>query len=135
MGIPEKKPDIVVEVAAILAATLPIPGPTTVIVKLHLVMELKKKDGERIEDALVQLSQSILETVDSKGSKYNENFEVLAAVQCGLYRVFRIPHRREQLGGGKHSSFPKFCFPHRRLYGERQPRQQSKPSRNRQQIK
>lgn len=134
MGIPGKKPDIVVEVAAILAATLPTPGPATVIVKLHLVMELKK-DGERIEDALVQLSQSILETVDSKGSKYNENFEVLAAVQCGLYRVFRIPHRREQLGGGKHSSFPKFCFPHRRLYGERQPHQQSKPSRNRQQIK
>lgn len=39
MDIPGKKPDIVVEVAAILAVTLPIPGPTTVMlaqVKLQI---------------------------------------------------------------------------------------------------
>lgn len=48
MIIPEQRqytgniPDVVVGKAATQAATLSIPGPTTVIMKLHLVMELKK---------------------------------------------------------------------------------------------
>lgn len=46
------------------------------------------KAGERIEDALVQLSQSILETVDSGESKHNEDFEDFVVVQYGLYIEF-----------------------------------------------
>lgn len=62
-----------------------IPRPTIVIMKLHLIMELKEKRvNERKEDALFQLSQSILEALDSKGSKDKEDFEVFAVVQCGL---------------------------------------------------
>jgi len=67
-----KKPDLVVEEA--------IQGSTF---KLHLAMELKKV-GERIEDALAQLCDALLETVDMKGNANDNQFEIFAVVQAGL---------------------------------------------------
>lgn len=51
--------------------------------KLHLAMELKKV-GERIEDALAQLCDALLETVDMKGNANDNQFEIFAVVQAGL---------------------------------------------------
>jgi hypothetical protein len=67
-----KKPDLVVEEA--------IQGSTF---KLHLAMELKK-EGERIEDALAQLCDATLESIDMKGNINNGEFEIYAVVQAGL---------------------------------------------------
>lgn len=67
-----KKPDLVVEEA--------FQGSILV---LHIGMELKKED-ERLEDALVQLRDALLETVDRKGNTNNSRFEIFAVVQAGL---------------------------------------------------
>lgn len=66
-----KKPDLVVEEA--------LEGHT---MKLHMAMELKKV-GQRIEEALVQLGESLLETLDQKGNTYENQFEIFAVVQAG----------------------------------------------------
>jgi len=68
----KKKPDLVVE-EAIQDSTF----------KLHLAMELKK-EGERLEDALDQLCDALLETVDMKGNMNEDQFEIYAVVQAGL---------------------------------------------------
>jgi len=69
-----KKPDLVVEKA--------IPGPI-VTLKLHLAMELKKKN-QRMEDALVQLSDSLKETIENMGHDHPYQYEIFAVVQSGL---------------------------------------------------
>ena len=94
-----KKPDLVVEKATEKAGG-------SVDLEIHLGMELKK-GGERMEDALEQLSEAIIETVDEKGNADESAFEVYAVVQCGLKIAFfeyhsdqgnldeqRIPHFR-----------------------------------------
>ena len=78
----KKKPDFVVEKAIQPASSQSIPGPT-VIMKLHLAMELKK-ENQRMEDALVQLCESLEETIDTKGNTFDSQFEVFAVVQAGL---------------------------------------------------
>ena len=75
----KKKPDLVVEKA--------IPGrPVTM--KLHLCMELKKEGGNRMEDALAQLCESIEETIDEKGNTFKNQFEVFLVVQQGFFIGF-----------------------------------------------
>ena len=81
-----KKPDFVLE-----KAILKPPGQGqahTVDMKLHMCMELKKEGGGRMEDALAQLCDSVLQTLDTKGNTYNNEFEVFAVVQCGLHIGF-----------------------------------------------
>lgn len=78
----KKKPDFTVEKAIQAAPLQSIHGPT-VILKLHLAMELKK-EGQRIEDALVQLCESLEETIDTKGNTHDGEFQVFAVVQSGL---------------------------------------------------
>jgi hypothetical protein len=78
----KKKPDFVVEKAIQPNSLQSIPGPT-ITMKLHLAMELKK-EGQRIEDALVQLCESLEETIDTKGNIHNSEFEIFAVVQSGL---------------------------------------------------
>lgn len=71
-----KKPDLVVEKA--------IREGSNIALKVHLCMELKKEGGDRIEDALAQLCDSMQETIDIKGNLYGSQFEVFAVVQYGL---------------------------------------------------
>ena len=78
----KKKPDFVVERASLAAPLQSTPGHT-VNMTLHLAMELKKQ-GQRIEDALVQLCESLEETVDEKGNTENSEFEIFAVVISGL---------------------------------------------------
>lgn len=78
----KKKPDFVLERASLAAPSQSIPGPH-VTLTLHLAMELKKPD-QRIEDALVQLCESLEETVDEKGNTSGSEFEIFAVVQSGL---------------------------------------------------
>ena len=58
-----------------------------VAMKLYLVMELKKV-GARLEDALVQVCDTIAETVDTKGNTFPDEFEVFVVVQSGLKITF-----------------------------------------------
>lgn len=67
----KKKPDLVVE-KALDDSTF----------KLHMAMELKKV-GQRMEDALAQLGESLLETLDMKGNTQQNEFEIYAVVQAG----------------------------------------------------
>lgn len=78
----KKKPDFVVERASLATPLQSISGQT-VNMTLHLAMELKKQ-GQRIEDALVQLCESLEETVDKKGNLENSEFEIFAVVISGL---------------------------------------------------
>ena len=62
--------------------------------EIHLGMELKK-GGERMEDALDQLTKAIIETTDEKGNADESAFEVYAVVQCGLKIAFFEYHSDE----------------------------------------
>jgi hypothetical protein len=73
-----KKPDFTVEKAIMN------PSNHKISMKIHLCMELKKKGGDRIEDALNQLRNSLEETLDTKGNTYKDEFEIFAVVQSGL---------------------------------------------------
>jgi len=73
-----KKPDFTVEKAIF------DPSNQKITMKVHLCMELKKEGGDRLEDALYQLCNSIEETVDSKGYTHDDEFEIFAVVQSGL---------------------------------------------------
>jgi hypothetical protein len=80
-----KKPDLTVEKAVHLSTS---PASSQNAFKLsmmpYLVMELKKV-GQRKEEALNQLCDAILETIDWKGNKFGEDqFEVYALVQSGV---------------------------------------------------
>jgi hypothetical protein len=72
----KKKPDLIVEKAIRVGSKIDL--------RIHLCMELKKEGGDRIEDALAQLCDSIQETIDIKGNLYGSEFEVFAVVQYGL---------------------------------------------------
>lgn len=63
-----KKPDFIVERAI-----------NRTDITTHLCMEIKKEAGDRFEDALDQLANSIEESIDSE-----QIFEVYAVVQAGL---------------------------------------------------
>lgn len=78
------KPDFVVEKAIRAAAPLHSISGVTVNMKLHLAIELKKQDGDRLEEALDQLRESLEETVDQQGYDSDNEFAIFAVVQRGL---------------------------------------------------
>lgn len=75
-----KKPDLVVEKANMDGAEIRL--------ELYLAMELKKVGGDRFEEALQQLTDSIAETLEEKGLRGQDQFEIYAVVQRGLHIGF-----------------------------------------------
>ena len=87
-GYSKKKPDLVVEKAVSYVtptSNTSSQTPSKPSLQIYMVMELKKV-GERKEDALNQICESILETVDKKGNALGteSEFEVYAVVQNGV---------------------------------------------------
>ena len=78
----KKESDLLVERAS-LAASLQSSSRHTVSMTLHLTMELEKQ-GQRIEDALGQLCESLEETIDKNGNTENPKFEIFAVEISGL---------------------------------------------------
>lgn len=72
--------------------------------KPYMAMELKKV-GQRKEEALNQLCDAILETIDSKGNSGESEFEVYAVVLSGLEIRFFEYHSDQ-------SNLDEECIPH-----------------------
>lgn len=70
-----KKPDMIVKDAV---------GDT---LEIHMAYELKKKGGARMEEAVNQTIDALVETIDYQGQK-NDIFDIFIVIQRGLDRVF-----------------------------------------------
>jgi len=70
-----KRPDITIEQAS---------GDK---LKVHMVYELKRKEGGRMEDAVDQVIRAVVETIDEQGQE-SRAFDVFLVVQRGLDIVF-----------------------------------------------